>query len=431
MPRVLIVTSMFLPYLAADVHRARLLAAELPLLGWDVELLVPGEKFQNREHLEPNAELLAINAPVHQAKPEWTSLFRVLNLRSAGLRAYFPLRRLGNHLLSEKHFDLVFFSCSQPIFFHLGVAWRRKFGVPFVVDFHDPWYMPQAGNSRHLVRWKRRVANFIARYMERATLRVASGLISVSPKYLAILNDRYRGNDWAALQPEQQATIPFAVSDADYIAANQLPRSMRPRGSRTVVYTGAGGVIMEQSLREICVNLSEARRRSVLFFSGLNIQLYGTEPLAAGQVPALTRVILEQGMTDVICEYPKRLSYLEALRRVMDADGLFVLGVNDAAYVPSKLFLYGLTGKPLLACMRIDSVVNEYFDQVPGLGHLIHFKTSSSDEPTNNLSVMLSFLGDVFQQRVVDRRSILAEWLAPAMAKRHVKFFESCIRVSV
>jgi hypothetical protein len=269
--------------------------------------------------------------------------------------------------------------------------------------------------------------------MERATLKAASGLISVSPKYLAILNDRYRGCRWAALRPDRQATIPFAAGDADYKAAHQLSSSrsdINPRGTRTIVYTGAGGVIMEQSFREICRLLGEARRRSPSLFFGLRIQLFGTEPLAAGKSPVLTSIIAEEDMTDIIFEYPNRLSYLEALRRVMDADGLFVLGVNDAAYNPSKLFLYGLTGKPLLACLRIDSVVNEYFNRVPDLGRLIHFETASHNRFSSNLPLVLAFLEDVAQQRIVDRRQMLTEWRAPAMARRHAEFFDKCIRMS-
>jgi hypothetical protein len=433
MPRVLIVTSMFLPYLAADTHRARLLAAELPLHGWDVELLVPSEAFQNREHLEPNADLLALDTAVHRAEPEWAGLFRLLNSRSVGLRAYRPLRRAGDRLLAEQRFDLVYFSCAQPIFFHLGVGWRRRFGVPFIVDFHDPWYSPQTTNFGHLTRWKRLMSNYIAWYMERATLRAASGLISVSPKYLANLSERYQGYKWVSLQPKNQMAIPFAARDADYRAADQLssaPLAFTPIETRTIVYTGAGGAIMDRSFREICRVLTEARTQSPSLFSGLRIQLFGTEPLAGGQTPVLTRIIAEEGMTDVICEYPKRLSYLEALRRVMDADGLLVLGVNDAAYNPSKLFLYGLTGKPLLASMRKDSVVNEYFAQVPTLGRIIHFESESSKRFSCNLPSVLTFLKDVAQKRTFDRRSSLAEWLAPAMASRHAEFFDRCIRMA-
>ncbi|MEO7972012.1 MAG: hypothetical protein ABIU84_00385, partial [Thermoanaerobaculia bacterium] len=77
MPRVLIVTSMSLPHLAADSHRARLLARELPELGWDVELLVPGGAFHADSSEEPHADLLRIEAPVHRAAPEWAAFFRL------------------------------------------------------------------------------------------------------------------------------------------------------------------------------------------------------------------------------------------------------------------------------------------------------------------------------------------------------------------
>lgn len=430
MPRVLIVTSMFLPYLAADAHRARLLAATLPACGWDVELLVPGDAFQLEEHFEPNADLLAVDAAIHRAEAEWSGLFRFLKSRSLGVRAYRPLRRLGDRLLSERPFDLVYFSCAQSMLFHLGIGWRRRFRVPFILDVHDPWYSPGLDGDK--VGWKRRAANNIARLMERSTLEAASGLVSVSQKFLDTLNDRYRGDAWAALQPKNQAAMPFAASPADYEAAGQLSnfRSIgSPHGTCTIVYTGAGSAIMEKSFRRICRLLREVRRQQPALLSRLRIQLFGTEPHAVGRTPTLTRVIEEEEMADIISEYPPRVSYLEALRRVRDSDGLLILGVDHAAYNPSKLFLYGLSGKPILACMRHGSVVDEYFGRVPSLGRLIHFSPESQDESADDLTLMLAFLQDVLQGRTIDRSSMLAEWLAPAMARRHSDFFASCLEV--
>ncbi len=433
MPRVLIVTSMFLPYLAADTHRARLLAAELPAQGWDVELLVPGDAFQISAHYESNAALLALDAPVHRAKPEWSAIFALFNSRSLGWRGYHPLRRLGDSLLSGGRFDLVYFSCSQPIFFHLGVGWRRRFGTPFVLDFHDPWYSEVLPEAKHLAHWKRTAANRLAAYLEKATLARSAGMVAVSRNYLEALNVRYRGYDWAALRPAHQAVIPFAASDQDFVAAGKLVVSeagARTPETRTIVYTGAGGSIMEASFRNICRCLAELRRRYPSLLSGIRIQLFGTEPLAVGAAPTLTRVIAEEGLTSLIFEYPARLSYLEALRRVMDADGLLVLGVDDQAYSPSKLFLYGLSGKPILACMHASSVVDEYFNRAPDLGHLIHFGGGHAGAVPGDLSSMLAFLQEVANRKISDRRAILEEWLAPAMAHRHAEFFDRCLKNS-
>jgi glycosyltransferase involved in cell wall biosynthesis len=420
---------MFLPYLAADVHRARLLAAELPAQGWDVELLVPGDAFQLSGHYDPSAALLAVDAPVHRAEPEWSIVFALLNSRSLGWRAYRPLRRLGDALLSRGRFDLVYFSCSQPAFFHLGVGWRHRFGTPFVLDFHDPWYSDLLPEAKHLSRWRRTITNRLSRSMESATLKHASGIISVSPKYLETLNVRYKERHWAALRLARQAVIPFGASDKDYVAASKLvlPEvGISVPGTRTIVYTGAGGSIMEESFRNICRLLTEAQKRWPLLLSGVRIHFFGTEPLAAGQAPTLTRIIAEEGLSGLIFEYPARLSYLEALRRVMDADGLLVLGIDDPAYNPSKLFLYGASGKPILACMRAGSVVDEYFDNVPELGQLVHFGGANPDAEPDGLPSMLTFLQEIARQTVLDRRSMLAEWLAPAMARRHAELFDKC-----
>jgi hypothetical protein len=418
---------MALPYLAADAHRARLLSTELPAQGWDVELLVPGDAFQLREHFEPGARHLSWNTLVHRAEPKWTGLFRALGTRSVGWRAYGPLRATGDRVLSGGRFDLIYFSCSQPPLFHLGVRWRRRFHVPFILDFHDPWYAPQPVRTKHVPVGKQRISNSLARFLERATVEAASGLVAVSQKYLEALNERYLSHDWPALRPDRQVVIPFAASDADYEAARHLPR--RPvtgaSGSRTIVYTGAGGAIMERSFRAVCRLLNEARRRSPERLSGLHIHLFGTEPLAGGS-PVLTEVIRQEGVSDIVTEHPARLSYLEALRLVTDADGLLILGVNDPAYMPSKLFLYGLTGKPILACLHPDSVVNEYFARARDLGRLIPFERKPDDLHDDRAS-MHAFLDDVTNQRTTDRRAMLAEWLAPAMARRHAELFDACL----
>ena len=40
---------------------------------------------------------------------------------------------------SQPEVDLIFFSTTQFDAFSLGPTWKRKFGVPYVLDYHDPW----------------------------------------------------------------------------------------------------------------------------------------------------------------------------------------------------------------------------------------------------------------------------------------------------
>lgn len=430
MPRVLIVTSMLPPYLAADSHRARVLANELPALGWDVELLVPGDAFQSPWYREPDAHLLDIPAPIHRAPQAWTAVFRALKVRSAGWRAYVPLKRLGDELLGRGRFDLVYFSCSQPLFFHLGTHWRKRFGVPFVLDFHDPWYWPVLPKARHLQRWKWRVSNALAGCLERRTLSQAAGVVSVSSGYLSELAGRYAGRGFAFLRPQAQAVIPFAPLDRDFETARALPAPQdvgSRRGRRTIVYTGAGGEIMLKSFRALCARLAAIRRTDPGLLEGVRIQLFGTDPLPGEREPLLSRVSAEAGLSDVIEEYPKRLGYLESLRRVMDADGLLILGVDHVAYNPSKLFLYGASGRPLLACMREGTVVDAYFERYPQLGRMTHFSDDAAAAADGDVAAIRAFLSDVKQECPSDRGAAPADWRAAAMARRHVELFARCL----
>ncbi|MEQ1898969.1 MAG: glycosyltransferase [Vicinamibacterales bacterium] len=427
MPRVLIVTSMWLPYLAADAQRARMLATGLPAEGWDVEVLVPADTFQLREHFEQHADLMATRTVVHRAPVEWAAAFKLINSRSLAWRAYRPLRALGDRLLGGKRFDLVYITCAQHAWLHLGAHWRRRFDVPIVLDFHDPWYVPTVGKPTHISPWKARVSNSLARVLERRAIGAASGLVSVSPGYLATLNDRYRGSGFDALRPDRQAVIPFGVDPSDLDAARRITApndDPPPRDSLTVVYTGAGSTIMERSFREICRLIAEVRPATRFPAAGWRILLFGTEPSAPEGGGVLARVAAEMGLSDMVREHPARLGYLDALHRVVTADGLLVLGVDDPAYMPSKLFLYGLTGKPILACVCEDSVVCGYFERAPGLGELLRFPEGSRP-CAEGANVMGAFLDAVAGRQTVDRRDVLREWLAPAMARQHVTLFRT------
>ena len=64
---------------------------------------------------------------------------RKFGLGSLSMRAYFQIRRKGNELLKNEQFDIVFISTTAFHVMALGPGWKKKFGVPFVLDMQDPW----------------------------------------------------------------------------------------------------------------------------------------------------------------------------------------------------------------------------------------------------------------------------------------------------
>jgi hypothetical protein len=308
--------------------------------------------------------------------------------------------------------------------FCLGAAWRRRTGVPYVLDYHDPWIRPDAGSrttGSHSV--KRTIANALAGRMERAAIAGASGVASVSPVYLEELRERF--GSIPQLSVERTAVVPFAGSDHDFPPA----AAQRAPGPRTIVYVGAGGSIMRRSFAAICEHLSRIRREQPSALEGIRFRLIGTNSeWRDGDPRPLQQVAERLGLDGIVDEEPTRITYTAAMELVKASDGVLVLGVDDAGYVPSKLFTYALSGAPLLASFRSDSPASQYFSTVPGLGELITAgETAAGTSFESQHRAIARFLADVKTGKRFDRRRELEPYLAPAMAARHVRLFTSVL----
>src|SRR5260370_31283280 len=139
--RVLIVTSSYAPAMTADMHRARHLAWELPLLGWEVEILCPDASYQLPLCMDrDSADFFPRGTIVHEVPQRLSWLSRAFGFGSIGWRAILPMLVAGSRLLRKRRFDLIYFSTTQVPLFTLGALWRRLFGIPFVLDIQDPFY---------------------------------------------------------------------------------------------------------------------------------------------------------------------------------------------------------------------------------------------------------------------------------------------------
>lgn len=421
MRRVLLVTSSYAPTTIADMHRARHLAWELPKLGWDAELLYPGVAFQRVEYVDDDSDsLFNPHAACHEVAPQSDWLFRLLKMRTIGVRAFLPLYRAGRALLRSRKFDLVYITTANFPLFCLGRRWARMFNVPYVLDYHDPWVRDTEPHHTTDHTVKRNVWRVLSRRLEREALEGAAGIVSVSPVYLDELRSRY--GSLRCLQAGRCEAIPFAASERDLAAA---ARATASPASCEIVYVGAGGPIMVRSFATLCGALAEVRRSNPELLATLKIRILGTYPFwREGSPKPLHAIAVQHGLGDLVEEQPRRLTYMQAMEAVRRSDGLLVLGVDDAGYVPSKLFTCALSGKPLLACFRDDSPAIALFDRMPALGNLMTFPEAGGRQPDTGADVMRRFLTQIDRGERFDRQDLLADYLAPAMARRHVALFE-------
>lgn len=424
--RVLIVTSSYSPTTIADLHRARHLAWELPELGWTVEILCPNREFQREEYFELNSEsFFSPTTVVHAVAPVANRLFHLLKVGGIGWRSLLPIYRKGSELLKTGRFDVVYFSTANFVLFTLGAFWRKKYTIPYVLDFHDPWVRVSTKyrTTKHPI--KQWIGSFLSKTMERRSVENAAGVVSVSPIYISHLRKRYTAS--ASLRANRSMAIPFAARRQDL--------EIQSTGSKhsnhfLINYVGAGGSIMAKSFSAICASLAELRKSDPAPFQRLRIRLYGTYAYwKPGDPTPLRDIATTFGLDDVVEEYPARVTYRRSLELILESDGLFVLGVDDQGYMPSKLFPYALSGKPLLGSFRSDSPPVDYFARLPELGHLLTFPAvGPTPKPgQEDIATVGKFLKEASCRTQFDRLKILEPYLAPAMARRHADLFDQIV----
>ena len=352
MRRVLIVSPHFPPVNAPDMQRVRMALPHLRALGWEPTVLAIAPEFVEGAVIEPLLEkTYPADIRVVRVGGVRPGVTRRLGFGSLWLRCGSALRRAGDALLASRNFDLVFFSTTLFPSFGLGPRWLRRFGVPYALDYQDPWVndyyarsgvRPPGGPLRY---W---FAQYTARRAEPGVLRRAAGVLSVSPVYLEDL--RRRAPDLASRPLE---TLPFAASPTDFTVARAHPpaRPLVPRGDGFVhiVSTGRGGADLARGLGMLFRALHRHRQLAPAHASALRFHFIGTDyaPAALAR-PSILPVAERQGVADLVDEHCTRVPYFEALHYLAHADVILVAGSDDPSYSASKLQACLLAGRPLL-----------------------------------------------------------------------------------
>jgi glycosyltransferase involved in cell wall biosynthesis len=420
----------------ADMQRTRQLAWELPKLGWNVTVLSPAMQYQPPTCIdEDSAEFFPPGANVSLAPEFGRELFRIARIGNIGWRALWPMWVAGKRLLEQEHFDLVYFSTAHFALFALGRLWQRQFGVPYVLDLHDPIFKD---DSRHPVwmrsRIKHRIGRVVSKLLEAHVMKAALGLVAVSPHYIDVLRRRYGAADPLWTRPGRAAVIPFSAMAGDLrLAAQGMKREARKSGPPyRILYVGVGGPVMMKSFKLFCKSLSQFRNRCPKQCEGIRIELFGT---ALGWKPGDPRTMAdmaaEYGIGDIFSEEPGRVSYRRSVELLLQSDGALAFGVEDLGYMPSKLFSYALSGKPLLAVFHHEGPAYAQFHRLPNLGHALWFTEDSEIALEDAMTAVQAFVREVVARQSFDRRGDVAPFLAPAMACRHVELFEACVSAGI
>lgn len=383
MLRVLLVSPRFAPSNAADSHRVRLLLPHFRDAGIEAELLAVDARDVGGP-VDPWLESrLPTDVPIHRVRA-WP--LRGWGMGGLAQRALVPLLRCGSRLLTERSFDLVFFSTTEFLLHVLGPVWKSRHGVPFCMDYQDPWVNDYYRQHPHVIppggRFKYGVIDRLHRAAERRVAPKAAGFLSVSAAYPRDLDVRY-GSQVTSIP---RMVLAFPGEPAEFSATNEAAAQEHPvASSRSAAFTwryvGRAGADMQQAIRIFLDGWRSARAVPASFASTMRLETFGTT-YADHSHPAFKATVAplaaEYGLADRVDEHPGRIGYGEMLAKLRGADGLVVFASDDPSYTASKLYPYLLTGKPLLViCHEQSSIVGVM--RVTGGGHCITFSSSVSD----------------------------------------------------
>lgn len=367
---MLIIQPHWPPSNLVGVHRVRLIANELHGLDWKATVLAVHEDDYEEELVPENTQLVAPEVEVIKvrARPAPT-LFGRRIYGDIALRAWHPLMSRASELLKTRNFDFVWVSLPPWYLALMGAPLLKKHGVPFGVDYRDPWIYNLAPEEKGFNRAM--FTLLAARILEPIALRRAALITGVSEGYIQGVRNRYPN----LLRDTRILTFQMGFAHRDHEIP--LPEYSVPftPGKRTYVYAGAHWAMGASLFRLFLKGLAEAHKRHDL--QDCEFLFIGT---GNPDLPRIQDQITEFGITEVAREIPQRLSYLAVQKILRESDGTLVIGSTDAHYSASKIFQCLITSPRLMGFFHEDSVARSVLEDCSATSFYVPYNSNRTHD---------------------------------------------------
>jgi hypothetical protein len=347
--KVLIITAHFPPGNLAAVHRSRLFAQHLPEFGWEPIILTVDEKHYE-ESLDWNlVKLLPPGLKIYKSGSLPVTRPRIIG--DIGLRAFFHLYKEAKKIIKKEKIDFLFIPI--PFFYValLGRLLHRTTGIPYGIDYIDPWVHKFPGSDRVLSRhW---FSAKLARFLEPIAVKKASLITGVAESYYQKVLER---NPHLFKQAISGA-MPYGGEKTDHekLKLLHLKPYLFKKNEDKIQLVYAGAMLPKAYAPLECV--FRAISENPADFAKVEFHFIGTGKLTNDASSYNIKELAEKyGLWQtVVFEYPARIPYLDTLVHLESANGIFILGSTEPHYTPSKVYQGVLSAKPILAILHKES----------------------------------------------------------------------------
>ena len=428
MKRILIISPHFPPVNAADMHRIRQSLPYFKKRGWDAEIITVYPEYIESYSIDKLLlKTIPKEIPVHYVKAWNVKKTRKFGLGSISIRSYFFIKKKGDELLSQKKFDLIYFSTTAFHVMALGPRWKKKFGIPFILDIQDPWRSDFYLNKPKAERPPKFFITYnIDKYLEAITVPKADGIISVSKGYCDTFMHRY-----PTLKPKQFRVIPFGASSYDFEIMKQNITAVSTVSFKSdkinMVYIGRGGHDMRFALEIIFGAFKKGLDEYPKLFSNVHFWFIGTSYAPPGTgVCTIKPLANEINIGKYVTEITDRLPYFETLFLLDKADVLIIPGSTDTNYTASKIFPYILAQKPLLVVFHKLSSVIDILNRL-NFNKVVQFENNFSYETYIDDCLIIFYELLIGNTLASFNMEIFKDYSAETQTNKQVDFFEQII----
>ncbi len=412
----------------ADSQRIRMSLSYFKDFGWEAEVVCVDEKYSEM----PKDDLLLGSIPedsiIHKVEAFLKKRTSKFGLGSLALRSIWFYQKKMMLLLQVKKYDLIYFSTTEFPVCTLGSYWKKRFGIPYLIDMQDAWhtdyYQDKPKKERPAKYW---FSYRLHKFLEPIAMKNCDGLISVSADYLTTLQQRY-----PQLKNKPAAVIPFGAFEKDFEIAEKniakCPSAIPSVPSRfNVVYIGRGGADMQTALELLFCALKEALEEDK-FFSKFHFYFIGTsyapENLAK---PTILPVAKQFGLEKQVTEITGRIGFYSTINTLLAADALFIPGSKDPQYTASKIYPYLLTEKPMLAIFHQQSSAVEILRVCSLRSTVITFPIEKKEANTQIRKTLNLWANFSTTKNMLDRK-MFEEFTAKEMTRKQAAIFEAIVK---
>jgi hypothetical protein len=348
MNNLLIVYPHWPPSNLAGVHRARLIDNFAHEFNWKVTVLTIHESFY--EELQDDGMNLLVHPSIEVIKTNCLPVFRLLGKRlvgDIGLRGWMHLRSQLLNLTKQRQFSFVWIPIPSWYTSLLGAVVSKKRGLPFGIDYIDPWIYKLSQHEPVFSRawWTR----FVASQLEPIAIQHAALITGVSEQYYLPALKRVFGEGKSF---PYHVAMPYGFDPADH---GMYPVVYDPPweedDSRFLIYAGAFLPQSELFMRSLFAGIADLTRNK-RWPLDLKVRFVGT-----GKRPgvSITELALEFNIGNIVEEFSERVPFLQIQMMLRHAFGTLIIGSTEAHYTASKTFQCVLSSRPVFSVLHFES----------------------------------------------------------------------------